>query len=587
MKFFRDLWWFIIQEKKSYLIGILTLLIIALLRLYPPYAVGVIIDGIKAGRLTSVQLAERLGAIGIIALFLYGLQYLWRIKLFGAGARLTRNLRDGIYRHLAKLSPAFYNERRIGDLMAHMTNDMEAIEHAAGFGVLTLADSLLTGGLVIFSMSFLISWKLAIISLLPMPIMAWATSYYGTLLHQRFSLAQGAFSNLTDRVREVISGIRVIKAFGQEDEEKLAFSQLTQDVVNKDLAVAKVDSLYDPTIQLIVSVSFFLAISFGSYYVYQGEITIGQLTQFTIYLGDLIWPMLAFGWLFNLVERGSASYERVNELLNAKEQVTDRAGALDLYPGGEIDIAIKTFIYPGKEEPALEDIIIKVGAGQTLGIVGKTGAGKTTLFRLLIREYDCNEGDISIGGISIYNLKLAKLRGNLAYVPQDHYLFSKSIAENIAFGRPGATTAEIQKAAKLAAIEEEIHSLPAGYETLIGERGVLLSGGQKQRLAIARALLTQADLLLLDDCLSAVDANTEMKILNSLREERQGKTTLIAAHRLSAVEHADLIVVLEEGRIREQGSHTELLAQHGWYSAVYQSQQLESLINQGGEADGN
>lgn len=587
MKFFRNLGWFILQEKKSYLIGIAALLIIAVLRLYPPYAVGLVIDRISSQSLTTAQLAGWLGILGVISLVLYGLRYLWRIELFGAGARLTRSLRDRLFRHLARLSPAFYNERRIGDLMAHMTNDMEAIEHAAGLGVLSLVDSLLTGGLVIFSMSFFISWKLALISLLPMPIMAWSTSYYGTLLHRRFSVAQGAFSDLTDRVREAISGIRVIKAFGRADEEKAAFNQLAKDVVGKDMAVARVDSLYDPTIQLIVSISFFLALAFGSYFVYQGEITIGQLTQFTIYLGDLIWPMLAFGWLFNLVERGSASYERVNELLNTKVQITDREGALDLYPGGQLDVAIKSFSYPGKERPALEDLVIRLGAGQTLGIVGKTGAGKTTLFRLLLREYDCGAGDISLGGISIYKLKLAKLRSNLAYVPQDHYLFSRSIAQNIAFGCPTASASQIQQVAKLAALDEEINSLPAGYETLIGERGVLLSGGQKQRLAIARAMLIQADLLLLDDCLSAVDANTEKKILKSLRENRKGKTTLIAAHRLSAVEHADLIVVLEEGRLKEQGTHTELLAKQGWYAAVYQSQQLEALIDQGGEASGN
>ena len=583
MLLFKDLLWFFKQEKKSYGIGILVLVCVALINLFPPYAVRVIVDSASQGNLTRELLLKwsllLLGA-GFIA---YGLRYIWRLLIFGASSRLGRLLRKQLFEHFTRLSPQFYQEHRTGDLMAHATNDIQAIEMTAGMGVLTLVDSLTTGSLVIFSMAFFISWKLTLITLLPMPLMAWSTSYYGTLLHERFYKAQAAFSDLNDKVLENISGVRVVKAFGEEEAENEAFRLLSAEVVKKNIEVAKIDALFDPTIQLIIGISFFLAIAFGAKEVVNEQLTFGQLTQFTIYLGQFIWPMLAFGWLFNILERGRASYDRVTMLLKVKYEVLEREGAKDEVPNGQVVFEMASFTYPGTHLPVLDKINVTVNQGQTLGIVGKTGSGKTTLFRLLMREFDLTEGDIQIGRPSIYDLKLGALRAALGYVPQDNFLFSTTIAENIAFGKPEAKLEEIKAVADLAAIHQDILQFTDNYGTLVGDRGVTLSGGQKQRISIARALLLQPEILILDDSLSAVDGKTEKAILQGLKEKRAQKTTLISSHRLSAIEHADLIIVLHNGQITERGSHADLMAMEGWYASTYRSQQLESLIEEGGE----
>lgn len=475
--------------------------------------------------------------------------------------------------------------------MAHVTNDIQAIEITAGMGVLTLFDSVVTGSFVVFSMVMFISWKLTLITLLPMPIMAWVSSYYGTLLHDRFFKAQEAFGDLNDKVQENISGVRVVKAFGQEEAEIESFRKLSDDVVKKNQAVAVVDSLYDPSIMMIVGISFFLAVSFGSYEVVQQRLTLGQLTQFTLYLGQFIWPMLAFGWLFNIMERGRASYDRVRALLEVESEVKDSAiEELSLeeavqaihIPSGEIVFELDRFTYPAQLNPELKNIHFTLREGQTLGVVGKTGSGKTTLFRVLLREFAGVEGDIRIGGVSIRDLPLDTLRKSFGYVPQEHFLFSTTIAENIALGKPDASTSEITQAAKIACIHEDIERFEDKYGTLVGDRGVTLSGGQKQRISIARALLLQPEILILDDSLSAVDAKTEKQILQELKNNRSQKTTLISTHRLSAVEHADLILVLQGGEIIERGTHGQLMEREGWYAGTHRAQQLESLISEGG-----
>lgn len=581
MSIFKDLWWFFKSEKKGYLSGIFILFIVALLNIIPPYIVGIIIDSIKNQTLTTTNLFRWVGLILIIAITLYVFRYLWRLMIFGAASRLSRLLRNKLYTHFTKQSPSFYSKQKTGDLMAHATNDIQAVEMTAGEGVLTLADSIITGGIVIITMATTISWELTLICLIPMPFMALITNYYGSLIHKRFFKAQAAFSILNDKVQENISGIRVIKAFGQENAESSDFSTKSQDTVSKNVSVAKIDALFDPTISLIVGISYFLAISFGSKFVLQETLSIGQLTTFSMYLGHLVWPMLAFGWLFNIVERGRASYDRISSLLNTKPEIVDKNEALDEIPQGRLTYNIYNFNYPEKNSPTLNNINFSLDKGQTLGIIGKTGSGKTTLMRLLLREYDLEDGNISIGNHSIYDYKLESLRSSIGYVPQDNFLFSTNIAENISFSKTDTQMDEIQKVAELAMIHDDITQFDDRYGTMVGEKGVTLSGGQKQRISIARALLINPEILVLDDALSAVDAKTEEAILQNLKRNRLNKTTIIAAHRISAVMNADLIIVLENGNIVERGTHSELLKFNGWYKEMYTQQKLESLIESG------
>ncbi|SEM50078.1 ATP-binding cassette, subfamily B [Mesobacillus persicus] len=582
MRTFLDLMWFFKAEKKAYLIGISMLLFVAFLQLVPPRVIGMVVDEIETGTLTREGLIQWVLILVAAGVGMYVLRYFWRIMIFGSSVKLARLLRNRLYEHFTKMSPNFYQKRRTGDLMAHATNDLQAIQQTAGVGVLTLVDSLATGGFVIIAMATTISWKLTLICLLPMPLMAILTGWYGKMLHARFHKAQEAFSTLNDKSQESITGIKVIKTFGQEKEDIEDFRKQSQDVVKKNISVAKIDSLFDPTISLIVGISFFLSIVFGSRFVINGEMTIGSLVSFTTYLGLLIWPMLAFGHLFNVVERGRASLDRVNALLAEKVEIKDEEGAVRIVPQGDIVYNLKNYAFPGEQEPQLKNIHFTLPKGSTLGIVGKTGAGKTSLLKLLIREFEGYEGTVSIGGRLLKDYQLDKLREAVGYVPQDHFLFSATVAENIAFANPEASREQVYEAARIARIHEDILDFTDGYETVVGERGVSLSGGQKQRISIARAILLNPEILILDDSLSAVDAKTEEEILEALKGNREGKTTLITAHRLSAIEHADLILVLEDGEIVERGTHEQLMEHEGWYKDMYLRQQLEELVELGG-----
>lgn len=582
MKIFFDLGWFFKQEKKAYISGVLLLLLVSFIHLIPPKVIGILADQMKNGTLTKELLIKWMAVLAGAAIAMYVLRYYWRIMIFGSSVKLSRLLRNRLYSHFTKMSPAFYQKRRIGDLMAHATNDLQAIQQTAGAGVLTLVDSLSTGGFVVLTMALSISWKLTLICLLPMPFMAILTSWFGTMLHRSFHKAQEAFSSLNDKTQESIMGIKVIKTFGQEKEDINDFRKQSEDVVQKNMMVAKVDSLFDPTISIIVGISFFLAIVFGAKYVLAGELSIGQLISFTTYLGLLIWPMLAFGWLINIMERGRASYDRVTALLQEKEDVKDLPGAVDVVPSGAICYRITEFTYPNEKAPVLKDISFTLNRGETLGIVGKTGSGKTTLLKLLIREFEINKGEILFGDRLLSEYKLEKLREAIGYVPQDHFLFSASVAENIAFTDPQAPMEKLVNAAKLASIHEDILTFTDGYQTIVGERGVALSGGQRQRISIARALLMNPEVLVLDDSLSAVDAKTEQAIISALKQNREGKTTIITSHRLSAIQHANYILVLDEGRMIESGTHEELMERDGWYKEMYVHQQLEELVEKGG-----
>lgn len=582
MRVFFQLSWFFKQEKRAYITGILLLLIVAFLQLIPPKIIGIIVDEIHQKSLTSVKLLQWLLILIITGLMMYIFRYFWRKMIYGSAVKLAKELRNKLYNHFTAMPQSFYQRHRVGDLMAHATNDIQAVQQTAGSGVLTLVDSLATGGMVIVAMAAAISWKLTLIALIPMPLMAMLTNWYGKLLHQRFSNAQAAFSQLNDKVQESVTGIKVIKSFGQEKENTGDFESQSANVVSRNIAVAKVDSLYDPTISVIVAVCFLLSIGFGAKFVIQGELSLGELISFTTYLGLLVWPMLAFGWLFNILERGRASYERILSLLAEKSDLYEKPDALDIVPSGNIEFRLNSFTYPGEDSPVLKDIYFRVKRGETVGIVGRTGSGKTTLLKLLLREFDAEDGEILFGGRSIKDYKLGKLREAFGYVPQDHFLFSATIRENITFSSPGIEHEKAYEAAKAANIHDDIMQFPDKYETMTGERGVSLSGGQKQRVSIARALLLDPEVLVLDDALSAVDAKTEEGILRVLREKRQNKTTIITSHRLSSIAHANLILVLAGGTIAERGTHDELIELGGLYKDMFERQQLEAQVEQGG-----
>ncbi|SFN36820.1 ATP-binding cassette, subfamily B, multidrug efflux pump [Izhakiella capsodis] len=577
MRLFSQLRHFFLREWRRYLGAVSLLVIIALLQLIPPKLVGVIVDGVAQQRMTSATLLMWIGLMLLAALITYLLRYVWRILLFGASYQLAVELREDFYRQLSRQHPAFYLRHRTGDLIARATNDVDRVVFAAGEGVLTLVDSLVMGIMVLLVMSTSISWQLTLLALLPMPIMAVIIHRYGEQLHQRFKTAQAAFSSLNDQVQESLSSIRMIKAFGLEEHQSKKFTAIAGDTGAKNMRVAQIDARFDPTIYLAVGLSNLLAMGGGSWMVWRGILSLGQLTSFIMYLGLMIWPMLALAWMFNIVERGSAAWTRIQALLAEVPTVVD--GFVTVPQGrGLLQIAVRQFSYPGSRQTALLHLIVDLKPGQMLGLCGPTGSGKSTLLSLIQRHFDIEQGEIRFHGKSLTLFRLDSWRSRLAVVNQTPFLFSDTVANNIALGRPGASREEIEQAARLASVHDDILHLPQGYETQVGERGVMMSGGQKQRISIARALLLNAEILILDDALSAVDGRTEHQILHNLRRWGCGKTLIISAHRLSALVEANETLVLKMGAVEQRGTHSQLIQRPGWYQDMYRYQQLEAAL---------
>lgn len=578
MQIFVKLKWFFKDNWLSYTIAVVALVFMALLQLIPPRIIGVVIDEIAAGIITSASLIRWLLILFVTAVVQYILRYIWRVRIWGNAADLERIIRNRLYRHFTNMDSQFFQKYRTGDLMAHATNDLVAIRMIAGGGIVTMADALSISVITITAMFFVVDWRLTLMAVLPLPLLAVVSRFLGKMLHTRFRNAQDAFSEMNNKVQESLQGISVIKKFGQEKEDIKEFEEQTENILDKNREVYKIDSIFDPALDLIIGASYVIAIVIGGNLIINADISVGEFVTFISYIGMLVWPMFAIGRWFNIVERGSASYDRIELLLNEKTSIVERKGAVDQPIAGDLDFNIEKFSYPEEDIDALQDINFTLKKGQTLGIVGKTGSGKSTVLKLLLREYDDYDGRISFGGRDIRDYTLDSLLENIGYVPQNNYLFSTTIRENIRFSDPTLPQEDVEEAAKLADIHEDIINMPNGYDTETGERGVSLSGGQKQRVSIARALIKNPDLMVLDDSLSAVDAKTEEEILGGLRRLRSDQRTIIIAHRISSLMHADEILVLDDGQIIERGTHHELLEQNGWYNEMFHKQQLEDEL---------
>lgn len=577
----KNLGWFFSREKRRYTIGLIFLIVAGIVELAPPRLLGNAIDEIVAGTVTWGSLTKYIALIIGVLIFIYLITYIWMRELFGGSNLVERLLRSRFMSHLLRMTPPFFERSRTGDLMARATNDLRAVATTAGFGMLTLTDSTAYLTVIFIAMSTLISWKLTLAAIIPLPFIALAMKIYGRIIHERYTLAQDAFGDMNDQVLESVAGIRVIRAYVQERHDEKRFEEITNDVYKKNLAVAKVDAYFEPTIRFCVGLSYAIGLTYGMYLVFHNELTLGDLVSFNMYLGMMIWPMFAIGELINVMQRGGASLDRVNETLSVTPDVQDVPNPTNVKTPETIQFKDVTFRYPTSTINNLEHIDLMIRRGETLGIVGKTGSGKSTLLKQLLHEYPLGTGEIAISGVPIQNIGLNQLHGWVGYVPQEQILFSKSVRQNIQFGKKDAPDDVIMEAIRTAAFDQDLGTLSDGLDTLVGEKGVALSGGQKQRVSLARAFIADPEILILDDALSAVDARTEAKIINNIRSKRSGKTTLISTHRLSAVEHADWIVVLEKGQIIEQGTHETLLELGGWYREQYERQQVESNLSDG------
>lgn len=577
MNAFRFILQYIKRHKFQYVAGMITLFVVDFANIYIPKMTGTITDGLTAQTMDWQGVKTYLFYIFLLGLTLAIGRFLWRFFLFGAARSIEKELRNDMFAHLEKMSVEYYNEHKTGDLMTRFTSDLNAVRMSIGPAVISAFDASIMTIMVIGQMMIYVDVKLTLLALIPMLIILFGEIYYGKIIHKRFKARQEAVSNLTDFVQESFSGVRVIKAFVRERSELKEFMKANQNTMDKNLSIAKLQSVVMPLLDVIIGLSSLITLVYGGYLTLNGDITLGRFVAFHQYINMLVWPMLACGESINMFSQGGASIRRIQEVFNETPEIHDTDESKDIDElKGEITFSHLTFIHRGHTEPTLKDINLQVPAGTTLAIIGKTGNGKSTLVNLLLHLYNTKPGMILIDGQDINTIPLKTLRENIAYVPQDNFLFSDTLKSNIAFGVEDENMEEITKATLAACIHDNIIAFPDGYETIVGERGVTLSGGQKQRSSIARALMKDAPILILDDALSAVDTDTEEKLLHNLKINRQGKTTILIAHRISTIQNADMIMVLEDGEAKEIGTHESLMQLQGIYHDMFEKQQLEA-----------
>ncbi|KJY49210.1 ABC-type multidrug transport system, ATPase and permease component [Bombilactobacillus mellis] len=575
MGIFKKLSWFFKKQKRRYLIGIIFLLLTALTNLIIPRTIGQFADWVNQKQLTQMHVLVALTILLAAGLGQYLFRYGWRNQIWGGAADLEKKLRSQLFWHYLNMDEMFFKRHRIGDLMALSTNDISAVQNVAGVGILTLADSVITGGMTIVAMILFVDWKLTVVAILPLPLLAVMAYFLGKKLHDRFSQSQAAFSQLSNKTQESMTGIKVIKTFGQESEDIADFNRLVDRTISLNRKVNLIDAMFDPLTGFIIGLTFVITILSGSHLVINHVITIGQLISFVGYINALIWPMFAIGRLFNVLERGNASYDRIQNILQEKSLITESKQGLTELNRGELHFKVQSFTYPDGEQPVLKNVHFELTPGKTLGIVGRVGAGKSTIIKLILRRFDDYQGLITIDGHDIHDYSLDTLLSNIGYVPQNSFLFSTSVKNNIRFSDYSSNDALVRQAAQEGVIDEDIQHLSQGYQTLVGERGISLSGGQKQRVSIARALLSSPKILILDDSTSAVDAKTEVEInQNMQRFSNAQQSRIIITQRLRSVMKADEILVLEAGQVIQRGTHQQLLQTPGWYQQMWQRQQM-------------
>lgn len=579
MRLFFRLKWFIRLEWRSYLLGILALLGVAMLGLIPPIMIGRFANLISERALTGTTLGPIIVWIAIATVGQYLLRFGWSYFIWGTSARLERLMRLRLLNHYLEMDKPFFQKHRTGDLLAHATNDINQLQRVAGNGVLQLFDALITGVSVVAAMAVVVNPLLTIMAVVPLLGITLVAQLLGGSISAAFSAVQDMFSQLNNKTQESLMGIKVLKTVGEAAEDTADFQTKIKDSIRATRHAERLDSLFNPAITILTGISFVGTIIYGGYLVQTGALSIGSLITFVTYLSALVWPFLGLGFFFNNLQRGNAAYERITTLLAEQPATLDKKG-LKQVPRGDLQIDLTTFQYPDATEAALQNVHATVQAGNTLGLVGPVGSGKSTLIQLLLREFDQYVGNIKINQIDIREYDKDTYLPAIGYVPQDNFLFSTSVLENIRFADPNISLERVQEAARWAALHDDIMSLPDGYDTQVGEQGISLSGGQRQRLAIARALIINPDILILDDALSAVDAKTEQQILTMLHNQRRGKTTIIATHRLSAVVQAAETLVFEHGRVEARGTHSDLIQQGGWYARMFAAQQLSEKLDQ-------